>query len=813
MWRWAAAIAVLSLALATTPGRPRTVPIEEAYSSAVRYLRNADFDQSLAALRSADAAMQRLPDKSWQWRLRLLKAEVLLEQNQNRPAMALLEAGHEDNAEFQVLSRTLKAKYWLRRSGFQEASELLREAGRLAAACKRSNLELEISLVRGQLLGRQRRIAEAEEAFQRARQFALELNDPFRLALALNGLGLVRMLRSRCDEALPLFQEARTLSENLNASFTGAAAANNLGICYVELGDFDQAIAYREEASRLTRPSRRLAEVLGETGILHLYQGEPEKAAGFFRRAAATAEQFSLLPEASRWAGNLTNALVALGDWQGAAAALRTALALKPEPRSRGFLELYRAQIAEGEGRFDEARRQYEALLATSGDDLGVRWESHTGLARLWASAGDAEQANHNFEAAIRIIEGNRADLNQNEFKITFLSRLIRFYQDYVDMRMSQSDPVGALKIADASRARILAERLAREPEIHAASDSQGFQKLARASGSVWLSYWLAPRRSFLWVVTPQEVRSFVLPPAAELADLVESYHGFIERSMRDPLQTESDAGRRLYETLIEPARSLIPAGAHVIILPDGALHQLNFETLPVYGNVPHYWLDDVTVAVAPSFAVFRQPHPRLSAKRNVLLIGDPLSPSPAYPALPHAGAELAAIRKRFSKGMAKVIEGDAARPGSYVHAEPAGYSLIHIAAHAEADQKRPLNSAVILSPGERGYKLYARDVIDVPLRAELVTLSACRTSGSRTYAGEGLVGFAWAFLQAGSRSVIAGLWDVGDASTSLLMDELYAGIAAGRAPVDALREAKLALRKTAYGKPYYWGPFQCYIR
>ena len=100
-----------------------------------------------------------------------------------------------------------------------------------------------------------------------------------------------------------------------------------------------------------------------------------------------------------------------------------------------------------------------------------------------------------------------------------------------------------------------------------------------------------------------------------------------------------------------------------------------------------------------------------------------------------------------------------------------------------------------------------------MPLRAELVTVSACRSAGERAYSGEGLVGFAWAFLRAGASRVIAGLWDVDDRSTAELMDNLYAHIAAGEAPARALRAAKLSLlaKGGAYGKPYYWGPFQTF--
>ena len=91
------------------------------------------------------------------------------------------------------------------------------------------------------------------------------------------------------------------------------------------------------------------------------------------------------------------------------------------------------------------------------------------------------------------------------------------------------------------------------------------------------------------------------------------------------------------------------------------------------------------------------------------------------------------------------------------------------------------------------------------------MTLSACRSAGSRTYAGEGLVGFAWAFLEAGAQNVVAGLWEVDDASTAKLMERMYAQLRGGATPQQALRTAKLAMLHSdgPYRKPYYWAPFQ----
>jgi len=119
----------------------------------------------------------------------------------------------------------------------------------------------------------------------------------------------------------------------------------------------------------------------------------------------------------------------------------------------------------------------------------------------------------------------------------------------------------------------------------------------------------------------------------------------------------------------------------------------------------------------------------------------------------------------------------------------------------------------VVLSGPDDRYKLYARDVADLPLTADLVTVSACRSAGERAYSGEGLVGFAWAFLRAGARRVIAGLWDVDDRSSAELMDRLYANLAAGERPSEALRHAKLTLlaRGGSDAAPYRWAPLQLF--
>ncbi len=213
--------------------------------------------------------------------------------------------------------------------------------------------------------------------------------------------------------------------------------------------------------------------------------------------------------------------------------------------------------------------------------------------------------------------------------------------------------------------------------------------------------------------MTPAEIRTFVLPPEPAIAGAVERYRGFIEGSMRDPMQTESDAGRWLYTELIGKAQSLLPAGSHVVIVPDGPLHQLNFETLPVYGPKPRYWLEDAQVAVAPSFGICIHQAAREAARPpSTLIIGNPDSPGPEFPKLQYAGDEISKLHQRLTGMSTTIIAGAEARPDAYAAAQPGRFSMIHIAAHGEANRRSPLDSALILSPGDRGFKLYARDVM-----------------------------------------------------------------------------------------------------
>ena len=246
---------------------------------------------------------------------------------------------------------------------------------------------------------------------------------------------------------------------------------------------------------------------------------------------------------------------------------------------------------------------------------------------------------------------------------------------------------------------------------------------------------------------------------------------------------------------LVAPAQKLIRPGARVIVIADGALNNLNFETLIAPTPKPHYWIDDVVLSDASSLALLAgSRHATAPRLRNLLLVGDPTSASPEYPRLPQAATEIDRVEQHFPAKARLVLEGAQATPQAYLASDTGRFSYVHFVAHGTASRTTPLESAVILSPQGDSYKLYARDIVTKPLHADLVTISTCYGAGSRAYTGEGLVGLSWAFLRAGAHNTIAALWEVNDASTAQLMDQLYAGIDKGKDPAVALRAAKLAM-------------------
>jgi CHAT domain-containing protein len=320
-----------------------------------------------------------------------------------------------------------------------------------------------------------------------------------------------------------------------------------------------------------------------------------------------------------------------------------------------------------------------------------------------------------------------------------------------------------------------------------------------------------------LWAITPQKSSLLSLPSQAEITPIIERYR----RALLEPALGRDAAnadGIALYRILLAPAANLIPPNAKVVVVSDGPLSLLNFETLlvPEKDSTTHYWIEEANVVSAPSLSMLAAAKPARSDNGKLLLLGDAVSPNADYPELPMARAEMTRVKAHFAPAEETIFARQAANSSAYLNLPLRNYAYIHFVAHGVASRTDPLDSAIILSrtsAAEDSFKLHARDILKHPIDARLVTISACYGGGTRSYAGEGLVGLSWAFLRAGAHNVIGALWEASDDSTPQLMDKLYAGLANGMSPSAALRQAKLDLLHSQgkFREPFYWAPFQIY--
>lgn len=657
----------------------------------------------------------------------------------------------------------------------------------------------------------------APQAESNLREVVDRARDPRLAARAIGNLGYFATIAFRQEDAIYWLERARIAYSHLGDERNLAKTVGNLGWAYKGLGDYDTALAFFSQAVEDSRDLRDSDdEVMALTGECEIYLAvlDATQAASRCGETLKIALSTGDLATQSDALADLALASTIDSKWDLAQSYNDRSLALRRrlgQTKSLVYNVQIDARIAAGRRQFAQAEKLYRAVVASGADENpALILDGRDGLAGLYAAEGKVAQAESEFRATLAFAEIERLRLRNDLSRLAYHSSLITVYQDYVSMLVACRRPERALALADSSRARLLSERTAAESEP---TDPARFLRLARDSGSVLLSYWLGPERSLLWVVTPTRIVTLPLPPEREIRKLVLGYRTFLE-TQGDALATDYPGGPKLWNALVAPARAYLPPGVRVTIVPDGVLHSLNFETLPVPGNPPHYWIEDATVSIAPSLGLLlANAAPRSAAAPTLLLIGAPQSAGEEFPTLAHAPEEIAKVSAHFPPASRAVFQGAAAQPAAYRAAAPERFSTIHFATHASADQSSPLDSALILSPGSGGFELRARDIASAPIHARLVTISACRGAGAKNFSGEGLVGLAWAFLHAGARNVIAGLWDVDDASTPALMDRLYEGLGQGATPAEALRQAKLAMIHSTgvRRKAYYWGPFQLY--
>lgn len=131
--------------------------------------------------------------------------------------------------------------------------------------------------------------------------------------------------------------------------------------------------------------------------------------------------------------------------------------------------------------------------------------------------------------------------------------------------------------------------------------------------------------------------------------------------------------------------------------------------------------------------------------------------------------------------------------------------NLLHISTHSFLQGKE--NMPVLQLADD---KFFLFELYGNRFHPQLVVLSACRTGHGMLAKGEGIISLARGFTATGAGGIIAGLWDMNDEVTALLMAMFYRELTSKGDPAEALHHAKLEWLQQGnlspvQKLPYYW--------
>jgi CHAT domain-containing protein len=273
----------------------------------------------------------------------------------------------------------------------------------------------------------------------------------------------------------------------------------------------------------------------------------------------------------------------------------------------------------------------------------------------------------------------------------------------------------------------------------------------------------------------------------------------YVQRHSFNLQSGAQEALQRLYQLLLLPLEPLL-TNPKLVIVPHGALHGLPYHAC--YDG-RSYALDRWEILYAPSATVWRL---GVQRQRRQPPMAEPITEAHALVmGVPWPGIERVALEvDQIAMVLPQVQRFCGEECTLETFRNHAGQCrLIHLATHALFRADNPLFSGLRFADGW----LLARDLYDMRLESELVTLSACQTGAASVEPGDELFGLIRGFLNAGAHTLAVSLWPADDRATAELMSCFYTKLSEGTSKTAALRTAQQRLREL-YPHPYYWAAF-----
>ncbi|MCB9513709.1 MAG: CHAT domain-containing protein [Candidatus Latescibacteria bacterium] len=628
-------------------------------------------------------------------------------------------------------------------------------------------------------------------------------------ASLLNAIAVGHAAGGHREEAAASWLELLPLREALGDTFGLGVTWGNIANVYNELGRVGEALEATREAERWDR----LADNRKGMGASLLRRAELMAAQGRRTEALAWADTCLAYARAEDEGASLGLALVRraevldeLGRSEEALAQLDEGIATL-ESRGERYYAVFcrnlRLQLLLNLGRAAEcleaARALRPELEALGHAPLLTDARGLEGRALL--APGRGAEAESLLSTALAAFEVDREAQEDPATRAGLQRRGAQICTALARCGLRRGHPEDAWAALERGRAPLLRERLGGDAPV--ALDS--LRATLKAMDAVLIQYDSFASDTLLVMA--------VLPAGLEVVDLPLGNVLDLEADARAALGLMAAGSpdslclpplSRLSRRLLEPVLARLPAGVErlAIVAPD-ALAGFPFEALPTADGPLG---ERFGVSYLPSASALPLLVERRAAPAGMLALADPPAlraerdalrdPSRGLggQALPEARREI----RDIAVDGCRLLEGAAASADSLRSAGP-GRAVLHFATHALINPLNGEDAALLLARGASSALLPAREVESLPLSADLVTLSACRSSLGLVLPGEGSFGLPRSFLVAGSRSVVSSLWDVEDGAARRFMARFYAALRDGDSRDLALRRARRELADAGY--------------
>ncbi|OGW77741.1 MAG: hypothetical protein A3J81_01250, partial [Nitrospirae bacterium RIFOXYB2_FULL_43_5] len=698
----------------------------------------------------------------------------------------------------------------------------------------------------------------ALSAYQESLSLEKQVNRPVKMAIVLNNMGMEQFRLGQYEKALNYLREALKIEKKLNNPHNIAARLNNIGAVYLRQKKYREAeevfLERRDIEKRITKTrlihaglievyiaTKRYDEALALLKELppswrdnrnrrmeyHTQYGLALKGKGLFRESAQELlKAVSIVEEIRRSVGEKSE-FFAGGGFISRLTPHRELMAVLSEMALRGEMS-------------DDSFKPYGRDLASSAFYFS---EFIKARALLETMAGSARK--YDEPEILSEIKNREADILKELSSIEDGWEAAYSKGEAVFKRLSQRKEELNRELNS------LISSIRKNFPVYAAINyprPMPAEDMPLKDNEVLIEFGISNDAVVVFVVRKSGVNKIhkINISGEELTGKVKKFIEPLNSGRHSEFSTK--LAKELYDILLSAALKNVKDIERLIIVPDGILGLLPFESLVVKEGKNYkdtlfvtdkwtmsYSQSATTLALTrlfkPSMAkklffalgnpVYDKSDPRYAAYkqgktqtiagqnlkqyayRGVTVVpkegtaGDTVTwEDVVYPPLPETEDEIREIARLFGvkPELPDVLLGVLATETNLRNVALKDYRYLHFATHADLPGKvQGIKEPFIIlgqveNRGNDDGFLTLSEVLELKLDADMVVLSACSTGKGKMMEGEGVANFARAFQHAGTRSVVVSLWEVASDAAVEYMKSFYSHIKSGKSKAEALQ-------------------------